>query len=443
MLSIRGRSQGGFCDGVSRRDFLKIGGLALGGLSLMDVLAAEAQQGKRTNHKAIIMVFLPGGPPHQDMFDLKPDAPADVRGEFKPIKTSVPGIEICEHMPKLAKMMDKFAIIRSLVGARDEHASNICFSGYTIAESSQNHAPCLGSVLSRLKGPVEKTVPPFVSLCGKAGHMPWADPGDPGFLGLAHSPFKPDGQLMADMTLKDVTLDRLANRRQMLASFDRFRKNVDKLKDMDALTERAFDILTSSKMATALDVTKEDPRIRAMYGKGRMEPVDDGLPMINDQFLAARRLVEAGVRCVTLGYGRWDYHGNNFGQLKSYLPMLDDALSALVTDLHQRGMDKDVSVVVWGEFGRTPRVNKDGGRDHWPRVSCALLAGGGMKTGQVIGSTNRFAEEADERPIHYQDVLVTLYHNLGINITETAVPDITNRPNFLFAEHEPIKELVG
>ena len=176
---------------------------------------------------------------------------------------------------------------------------------------------------------------------------------------------------MTDMVLKDITLDRLTDRRKLLTSMDRFRKGVDSLKGMDAITERAFDLLTSSKLVTALDVTKEDVKVRERYGKGRMEPVDDGGPMINAQFLAARRLVEAGVRCVTLNYGRWDYHGANFTQLKSYLPMLDQAVSSLVQDIHDRGMDKDVTVIVWGEFGRTPRINKDAGRDHWPRVAAA------------------------------------------------------------------------
>jgi hypothetical protein len=441
MLTIRGSGQR-FCDGISRREFLKIGGLALGGLSLTDILAAEARAGVRSSHKAIIMIFLPGGPAHQDMFDLKMDAPAEIRGEFKPIKTNVPGIEICEHMPRLAAMMDKFAIIRSLVGARDEHASNICFSGYTVAESNQNHAPCLGSVVSKLQGPVDKTVSPFLGLSPRMGHMPWADPGDPGFLGLAYSPLKPDGQLMADMTLNGITLDRLSNRRQLLASLDRFRRDVDSLKGMDALNQRAFDLLTSTKLVTALDVTKEDPKLREKYGKGTNQNVDDGGPCWNDQFLIARRLVEAGARCVTLAFGRWDHHGSNFPQLKRDLPKLDQAVSALVQDLYDRGLDKDVSVVVWGEFGRTPRINKDGGRDHWPRVSCCLLAGGGMRTGQVIGSTNRFGEEPDERPIHYKDVFATLYRNMGISIADTPLMDTLGRPHYLFEDREPIKELI-
>jgi hypothetical protein len=443
MLTIRGGGEGGrFCDGISRREFLKIGGLALGGMALPQILQAESRAGIRKGHKAIIMVFLPGGPPHQDMFDLKPEAPREVRGEFKPIKTNVPGIEICEHMPKLAGMMDKFALIRSLVGARDEHTSHVCFSGYNFSEFNQNKAPSIGSVLSKLNGPVDKTVSPFVSLSPKCSHMPWGNPGEPGFLGLEHGPLQPEGPLMKDMTLNGITLERLADRRRLLESVDRYRRKVDSLKGMDALSERAFDILTSSKLVQALDVSKEDPKVRALYGTGRDKPVDDGAPMIHDHFLAARRLVEAGARCVTLAYGRWDYHGNNFGQLRSYLPMLDNALSALVTDIYQRGLDKDVSVVVWGEFGRTPHVNKDAGRDHWPRVSFGLLAGGGMKTGQVIGSTTRFAEEPADRPVHYRDVFVTLYDRMGIDITSTGVPDALGRPHFLYDGHSVVSELV-
>lgn len=441
MLTIQSGSGEQFCDRMTRRQFLKIGGLALGGLALPDILAAEEKAGIRNSHKAIIMIYLPGGPAHQDTFDLKPDAPSEVRGEFKPIKTNVPGIEICEHLPRLARMMDKFAIIRSLVGARDEHASNICLSGYTEAETRQNHAPVMGAVISKLQGPAERTMPPFVNLAPKTQHMPYNDPG-PGFLGLEHGALKPDGELMSDMTLKGISLERLTDRRRLLASLDRFRRSVDTLKGLDALHARAFDLLTSTKLVQALDVTREDPKVRERYGKGTDQPVGDAAPMIHDHFLAARRLVEAGVRCVTVSYGFWDWHGGNFSNLKTYLPMLDQSVSALVQDIYDRGLDKDVSVVVWGEFGRTPRINKDAGRDHWPRVSCCLLAGGGMKTGQVLGSTNKFAEEADERPIDYKDVFATLYHNMGIDITTTPVHDATGRPHYLLEGHEPIPELL-
>ncbi|HZP81163.1 MAG TPA: DUF1501 domain-containing protein, partial [Chthonomonadaceae bacterium] len=369
------------------------------------------------------------------------EAPAEIRGEFQPIKTNVPGIEICEHMPRLAKMMDKFAIIRSLVGARDEHASNLCMSGYTQAEFNQNQAPVMGAVVSKLQGPVEKTVPAYINLAARTQHPPYNDPG-PGFLGLEYSALNPNGPMMQDMTLNGITLDRLSHRRQLLQSLDRFRRGVDNLKGLDALNQRAYNLLTSTRLVNALDVTKEDPKIRARYGKGTDSPVGDASPMIHDQFLAARRLVEAGARFVTVSYGFWDWHGGNFSNLKTYLPMLDQAVTALVQDLYDRGLDKEVSVVVWGEFGRTPRINKDAGRDHWPRVSCCLLAGGGMRTGQVIGSTNRFGEEADERPIDYKDVFATLYHNLGIDIASTPVTDALGRPHYLLDGHEPIQELI-
>jgi hypothetical protein len=446
MLTIRGGGGGRYCDGITRREFLKIGGLALGGLSLTDILAAEARAagvggGWRDSHKAIIMIYLPGGHAHQDTFDLKMDAPSDIRGEFKPIKTNVPGIEICEHMPRLAAMMDKFAVIRSLVGARDEHASNLCLTGYTLAEFRQIQAPTIGAVLSRLQGPAERNVPPFVSLAPRTQHMPYNDPG-PGILGLAHGAVSTQGPAVDDMRLKGITLDRLADRRQLLASLDRFRASVDTMEGLDALHQRAFDILTSSKLVEALDVRKEDPKVRERYGKGLDRAQGDAAPMINDHFLAARRLVEAGVRCVTLSYGFWDWHGANFSHLKQHLPMLDQAVTSLVQDIHDRGLDKDVSVVVWGDFGRTPKINGDAGRDHWPRVASALLAGGGMRTGQVIGSTNRLGEEPDERPVDYKEVFATLYNRLGIHISETAVPDVTGRPHYLLQGHRPLPELV-
>ena len=438
MLTIRGTG-GRFCDGLSRRQFLTVG--ALGGLALPQLLAAEAQAGIKSSHKAVILIYLPGGPGHQDTFDLKMDAPSDIRGEFKPIKTNVAGVEICEHLPRLAKMMDKVAVIRSLVGARDEHSSNLCLSGYTEAEFRQNKAPTMGSVLTRLETPVDKTVPSYVNLAARTQHPPYNDPG-PGFLGPGYGALNPNGPMLADMTLTDVSLDRLSHRRQLLASLDRYRRRVDTLPELDTMSARAFDILTSSKLVQALDVSREDPKIRERYGKGIDKPQGDASPMLNEQFLAARRLVEAGARLVSVSYGFWDWHGGNFPNMKAHLPVIDQGISALIEDLHQRGLDKDVSVVVWGDFGRSPKINKDGGRDHWPRVSCALLAGGGMRTGQVIGSTNKFGEEPDERPIDYKEVMVTLYHNLGIDIVNTPVPDQTGRPNFLFAGREPIAELI-
>jgi hypothetical protein len=439
MLRIEGTSSGSFCDNVSRRQFLKVG--AVGALTLPQLLAAEAQAGVGNSHKAVIMIYLPGGIGHQDSFDLKMDSPSDIRGEFKPIKTNLPGLEICEYLPKLATIMDKCTVIRSLVGARDEHASNLCMSGYTQAETSQLHRPTMGSVLSRLEGSVDKTVPPFINMAARTQHPPYNDPG-PGFAGIAHSALNPNGPMMADMTLGGITLDRLAHRRQLLTSLDAYRRKVDSLEGLDSLSQKAYDILTSSKLVNAMNLDKEDPKVRARYGKGITAVQGDASPMLNEQFLAARRLVEAGARLVHISYGFWDWHGNNFKMMKDHLPHLDQGVHALITDLHERGLDKDVSVIVWGDFGRTPKINKDAGRDHWPRVSCALLAGGGMRHGQVIGSTNRLGEEADDRPIDYKDVFVTLYNQLGIDIVNTPVPEMNGRPNYLFAGHEPIRELV-
>lgn len=303
----------------------------------------------------------------------------------------------------------------------------------------------MGSVLSKLNGPVDKAIPPFVGLSPKMGHTPWADAGQSGFLGPAHTPFKPNGGGMSDMTLNGITTDRLADRRSLLASFDRFRRDVDAtglMEGLDSFNQQAFGMLTSSKLLEAMDLEKEDPKTRDRYGKGDPRNRDDGGPKLMEHFLMARRLVEAGVRCVTLAFSRWDHHGDNFGALRQDLPLLDQGVSALVEDIHNRGLDKDVSVVVWGEFGRTPVINKDGGRDHWPQVSCALLAGGGMKTGQVIGSTDRLGGEAVERPVRFGEVFATLYQRLGIDVSIPQLTDLTGRPQFLVDGYEPMRELI-
>lgn len=445
MLTIYG-NRSRFCDGVSRRNFLKIGALGLGGLALPQLLQAEALSGARRSHKAVIMIFLPGGPPHQDMFDLKMDAPSEVRGEFQPISTNVPGIQICEHMPLLAKQMDKWAIIRSMVGALDDHDAFQCLTGRTVRNQPPGGWPSLGAVVSKLQGPANKFVPPFVGLSPKMGEMRWARAGEPGFLGPAFGPFKPEGAGKTDMVLNGVSLDRLADRKTLLASFDQFRRDVDAsgmMEGLDAFNQQAFGLLTSSKLLEALDIEKEDPTVRARYGKGDPKNRDDGGPKLMEHFLTARRLVEAGARCVTLAFSRWDHHGKTFDALRQDLPMLDQGITALVQDLHNRGLDKDVSVIVWGEFGRTPTINKDGGRDHWPRVSCALLAGGGMKMGQVIGATDRLGGEATERPVHFGEVFATLYQRLGIDTNKVTLDDLSGRPQFLIDNnYQPIRELI-
>jgi hypothetical protein len=450
MLTILGERHPDFCDGVTRRSFLKIGGLALGGLSLPQVLRAQQQSGsKRPAHKSVIMIFLAGGPPHQDMWDLKPDAPSEVRGEFKPIRTNVPGIEICELFPGMARIMDKLAIIRSMVGANGDHYAYQCLTGRDHRKGLQPKGgwPYIGSILTKLEGAVNPAVPAAVGLSPRTQHRPWGDNGQPGCLGAPFAPFTPEGdEIKADMILKDISLDRLRDRKSLLSSFDTFRRQADASGAMDGLDsyqQQAMDVLTSSRLADAFDLSKEDPKTVARYGTGSSKFQDDGPWARLDQFLMARRLVEAGARCVTLSFGRWDWHGKTFARSRENFPMLDQGVTALVEDLHSRGLDKDVSVVVWGEFGRTPKINADGGRDHWPTVSTALLAGGGMRTGRVIGATNRLGEHAADRPVRFEEVFATLYRNLGINAHQTTITDLAGRPHYLLdPDDQPIKELI-
>ena len=435
MLTIFGQKQR-FCDGVSRRSFLKIGSFTFGAasLTLADILRAEARAGSTgSRHKALINIFLGGGPPHQDMWDIKTEAPAEIRGEFKPIATNVTGIQIGEVFPRIAARMDKCVVIRSVVGARGGHDAFQCTSGWDPSSMrAMGGRPSIGAVAAKVQGPVDPSVPPFVGLAARTKHVPWSDPGGPGFLGASYNAFKPDGEGMANLTLRGVSVENLADRRRLLSSFDALRADLDvggTYRTVDALTERALGVLTSSRLVEALDLSKESAKVRERYGDGKPYNYQyDGAPTVNDQLLLARRLVEAGVRVVTLSYGRWDSHGKNFDLVRDHGSKLDQGFTALIDDLEARGMLDDVTVIAWGEFGRTPRINKGAGRDHWPQVSCALLAGGGMRTGQVIGATNRLGEYASNRPVTFGEIFATLYHNLGINPETTTIVDPTGRP---------------
>ncbi len=448
MISIPG-SGTRFCDGVSRRQFLRIGALGLGGMSMPQLLQAESAVGKGRSHKSVIMIFLPGGPPHQDMWDIKEEAPSEIRGEFSAISSKVPGIRICEQFPRIARMADKFAFIRSMVGCEGPHDAFQCMTGRTRkGVVPAGGWPSMGASLSRVYGSVNEATPPFVGLAPPMGEMRWADPGRPGFLGPAHGPFLPNaGGGKDDLVLQGVTTERLNDRKALLSGFDKLRRDVDRsgmMEGLDAFTQKAFGVLTSSKLADAMNLEKEDPRLRERYGRGTTKKVADGGPKSLDQFLMARRLVEAGCRCVTLAFSRWDWHGGNFKRGREDMPMLDQGVTALVEDLEQRGMLDDVSVVVWGEFGRTPKINDKAGRDHWPRVSCSLMAGGGMNTGQVIGETDRLGGEAADRPVTFPEVHATLYHNLGLDVRTTTIPDLNGRPQYLVDPGNlPIKELVS
>ena len=470
MLTIAG-PQSPFCDGISRRSCIRIGGLALGGLALPEILRAEAASGVRNPAKGIIMVLLPGGPTHLDTFDLKPDAPAEIRGEFRPIATNVPGLDICELMPRLAGIADKYTVIRSLIGFRDDHNTHWCSTGWEshpamdsspiVAGFPLGDWPSMGSVLSRKLGPRIPGIPPAVDLTPidpDARFILRTPPTQPGYLGAAHAGFVVNAVDRKNIMLSGVTLDRLADRRSLLASFDKFRRQVDQTGSADGAEEfhrQAIEVLTSSKLAEALDLSREDKAVRSRYGLDRSYPNEREGRTLLDQFLLARRVIEAGARCVTLAFCRWpfgrmlkgdynwDWHKDLFNEARGALPLLDLGLSALIQDLDQRGMLNDVAVVVWGEFGRTPKINANAGRDHWPGVCSALVAGGGMKSGQIIGSTTKWGELPQTTPVHFRDVFATLYQRLGIDVATTQFTDLAGRPQYLVGGHRPLPELVG
>jgi hypothetical protein len=469
MLTISGpRSR--YCDGLSRRSWLSIGGLALGGLALPDILRAAAQSKAKKSIKGVIMVLLPGGPSHLDMYDLKPDAPAEIRGEFRPIATNVPGIEICELMPRLAGMADRLTLIRSLMGFQNDHNTHWCSTGWEshpempssrlIPGFPPGDWPSMGAVLSKKLGGRTPGVPPSVDLTPvdpDARFILRTPPGQPGYLGPAHAGFEVQAVDRRNIMLNGVDLRRLADRRALLSGFDQFRRRIELDRSGekgDDFQQQAFDVLTSPRLAEALDLSREDGDVRRRYGLDARYPNErEGKTML-DQFLLARRVIEAGARCVTLAFSRWpfgrmlqgdynwDWHKDNFNEARGALPLFDLGMSALLEDLGRRGLLDEVAVVAWGEFGRTPKINTNAGRDHWPKVGGALLAGGGMRSGQVLGSTTRWGEEPATRPIHFRDVFATLYERLGIDVAATQFTDLAGRPQYLVGEHRPLPELV-
>ncbi len=428
MFTIWGDKQK-YCDGINRRNFLQIGAFGAG-LTLADVLRAKAGQDastRPTSHKAAIMIYLPGGPSHMDMWDLKPEAPAEFRGEFKPIRTNVPGVHISEHMPMQARMFDKLAVVRSLISV-DEHSDSLVMTGYSENTNRTAGHPSFGSVVSKLRSGASNDVPPFVSLRG-GGSMGT----EPGYLGVAHRPFTPSGPGLENLRLTGgLTPDKMDDRKNLLGQFDTIRRDIDAsgtMKGMDTFAGRAFDMIASGTVRNALDLKKEAPQTRDRY-KGI------------EQFLTARRLVEAGVGCVTLSYGGWDTHSSNFKTLKNQLPNLDRGIANLIEDLHERGMEDDVVTVVWGEFGRTPKVNNsDAGRDHWSPVMSALVAGGGLKMGQAVGASSARGEYPKDRPYKVPHLLSTIYQSMGIDAAYT-FPNGSGRPMYILDDRNTVQELL-
>ena len=472
MFTLNGGS-GLRCKGIQRRSFLKAGALGFGALTLADVLRGEAAAGIRSSNKAIINIHLDGGPPQMDLIDPKPNAPSEIRGEFNSIRTKIPGLHLTELLPRLAAHADKYVFLRSLVGADEKHDAFQCQSGFKEKELvGVGGRPAMGCALNQLLDKSGDTAPGFVDLL--QGRPFVRNSARPGFLGLTNGAYRPDISQMFPLALSTgmqaelnkqsygrsdslalspgLTVDRLRNRVALQQSLDTLRRDLDASGSMAALdkfTQLSLGILTSGKFADAMDLSKEDPKVLDRYTPRIVAPEWTGVigdtmesPKAAQKFLLARRLIEAGVRCVSLSIGDFDTHEANFPRIRYLGPLLDHALDTLVTDLDERGMLNDVMIIVWGEFGRSPRISANGGREHWPQVSMGIMAGGGLNTGQVIGSTDRYAAEAASRPVHYQDVFATLYRHLGIDARGTTIMDTTGRPHSLLDVGQPIAELI-
>ena len=450
MLTIHSGQSGKFCDSVSRRNFLQIGGLAVGGLTLADLLRlrAEAATAQPAADKAVIMICLGGGPSHIDTYDMRPDSPVEYRGEFSPVASRVPGMQMCELMPRQAEIADKIAVVRSMQWTEPCHQySEICTGFPTKAQR-----PGFGAIVNRLYPGGTRNLPRFVDLGGDgSGDRRRAE--DPRYVGAPFRSFIPTGPALEDLSLpKGIDLDRVGDRKQLLSVLDSIRRHVDtsgEFEGVDAFTRQGLEMVTSGSVRKAFDISDEPASLVARYGdkdaRFRYLSVRYGFEF--ESFIRARRLVEAGVPFVSMSVARWDHHclvkeeGTIFDSYRTLLPLYDMAIAALIGDLHDRGLSEKVAVVVWGEFGRTPRVNKTGGRDHWPSAGCALLAGGGFKTGQYIGETDTHAERPKTRPYTPQNLLATLYRFLGINPASTLL-DNSGRPMYLLDEREPISELI-
>lgn len=432
------------CDGVSRRNFLRVGSLAVGGLSLPQLLRHEAaakETGTSAKRRAVILVWQAGGPSHLDMYDLKPTAPAEYRGEFKPIPTNVPGIDVGEHLPLQAAMFDKFSVVRSAFHTNAGHGmgSQWMLTGYQpTIEVNDNIYPSCGSVVAALRGPNEPGMPAYCNVPNRL------DLGKAAYLGASYNPFSPDsnpndqGFQVRNMKLPgNLSLNRLERRQQLLGQVDTIRRDIDTKGDivgLDKFYHDAFEMVTNEKALRAFDIHKEDPKLREKYGRNDL----------GQSCLLARRLVESGVTYVTVqAGGGWDTHGNNFAELKNrLLPQFDRAVAALADDLFVRGLQDEVLVMAMGEFGRTPRINPTAGRDHWPGAMSILFAGGGLQMGQTIGTTDSKAEYPTSKPYTPGCVLSTMYHTLGIDHHHVFY-DNGRRPLPVLNEGQPIPELIG
>ncbi len=449
------------CPGpITRRELLRVGSFALGGLSLTDLLAAREARGTGRPDTSVILLYLHGGASQLETYDLKPDAPTTHRSIFKPIRTNVPGMDLCEHLPLHARIANKFSLVRSLYHDIPIHSDGgiIVLTGKRPSvldptSQSKSEHPDFGSVTSRMRGPGSGGFPPYVTIPNRMYMV------RPTYLGLEHGGFEARDPSIPDYRPATLSLAggtdtrRLDNRRRLLGEVDRYRRENDPsglYETTDRYRSLAFDLLTSPTVAAAFDLSKEKDSLRDRYGRN----------IWGQGCLLARRLAEAGAAVTTLyintpkngdEYTNWDDHIMNAGRpghfgkyMEVRLPYYDQCLSALIQDLHDRGLDRKVMVVAVGEFGRTPRLstNSNGvGRDHWPQAYTALIAGGGLKMGQVVGATDEKAEHPTDSPYTPQDLLATVYRHLGVDPTQNFT-DSTGRPIPILYEGEPIRELV-
>lgn len=430
------------CSGSSRRAVLRAGALTLGGLTLADMLRARALgQAPVSGRKSVILIWQAGGPSHVDMYDLKPNAPAEIRGEFKPVSTAVPGLQIGEHLPRQAAEFDKMAVVRSAFHTNAGHGmgSQWMQTGYQATiEVNDNLYPSTGSVVARMKGPNAPGMPAYVNLPRKVSF------GNAAYLGASYNPFAPDadpnssGFQVRNLRLPGrVDASRLGRRQDLLKDLDTIRRDIDTRGDLvglDTFYRDALEMVTGTRAQQAFNIGTETESLRDGYGRHDL----------GQCCLLARRLVEAGVTFVTVqAGGGWDTHGNNFSELKkNLLPKFDQAVAALVRDLHDRGLHEQVLVMAMGEFGRTPKINSGAGRDHWPGAMSVLFSGGGLRMGQAVGSTNAAAEYPTSKPYTPGCVLSTMYTVLGIDHKHVFF-DQAQRPLPILNEGEPIRELVG